>query len=212
MKTETFKTFTASMIAVVTVISALVAWRAAAASQDSSQADFRGLVASVNSEEAQVLNTVKVSEHYQAFLNYTRYNELGNKLDEALKSNPANVGELDRQKSDAWGIAFGLQSLSFPSRYLLPDGTYDSQRELDELLADDERSSDMRPDVHFAEGSTLRSKANLLVEILIPLGIAFWFFTLAQITDHKVNVLFAAIGGLLLGISTFAVLVIELFM
>lgn len=128
MKTEKFRTFTASMIAVVTVISALVAWRAALASQDSGDADFRGLVATVNNEEAWVLSEIKVAEHYQAFLSYTRYNELGNKIYDALQAKPAHASALERQKSDSWGIAFGLQSLFFPSRYLLPDGTYDSQR------------------------------------------------------------------------------------
>lgn len=212
MKTENFKTFTASMIAVVTVISALVAWRAAAASQDSGEADFRGLVATVNSEEARVLNTVKVSEHYQAFLSYTRYNELGNKIYTALQGKPEDAAELERQKSDSWGIAYGLQSLFFPSRYLRPDGTYDSQREMDELLADDQRARDTRADLHFEEGDNLRRKSNLLVQMLIPLGIAFWFFTLAQIIEHKVNLVFAFAGSFLLAVSAFAALIIELVM
>ncbi len=91
-----------------------------------------------------MLSTIKVAEHYQAFLSYTRYNELGNKLYDALQGNPSNKAELEQQKSDSWGIAFGLQSLFFPSRYLRPDGTYDSQRELDELLADEQRARDTR--------------------------------------------------------------------
>ena len=90
MKTDKFRTFTASLIAVVTVISALVTWRAAVAAQSASDADFLGLVATVNAEEAEVLSTIKVAEHYQAFLTYTRYNELGNKLYDALQGNPTN--------------------------------------------------------------------------------------------------------------------------
>ena len=212
MKTENFRTFTASMIAIVTVISALVAWRAAVASQSSGDADFRGLVATVNAEESWVLSTIKVAEHYQAFLSYTRYNELGNKVYDALQAKPADASELERQKSDSWGIAFGLQSLFFPSRYLLPDGTYDSQRELDELLADEQRARDTRAEVHFEEGNNLRRKSNLLVQMLILLGISFWFFTLAQITEHKIKILFAFAGGFLLAVGSFAVLIIELVM
>jgi hypothetical protein len=212
MKTENFKTIMAAMIAVVTVISALMAWRAAAASQNAGDADFLGLVATVNSEEASVLTTIKVAEHFQAFLNYTRYNELGYKLYDALQTKPANSAELEQQKSDSWGIAYGLQSLFFPSRYLLPDGTYDSQREMDELLADEQRARDTRSEVHFEEGSQLRRKSNLLVQMLIPLGISFWFFTLAQILEHKVRFLFAIAGGFLLLLSSFAALIIELVM
>jgi hypothetical protein len=212
MKTENFKTFTASMIAIVTVISALVAWRAAAASQNAGDADFRGLVATVNAEEAAVLSTIKVTEHYQAFLSYTRYNELGYKLYDALQSKPADADALEQQKSDSWGIAYGLQSLFFPSRYLRPDGTYDSQREMDELLADEQRSRDTRAETHFEEGDSLRRKSNLLVQMLILLGVAFWFFTLAQIVEHKINILFAFAGGFLLAVSSFAALIIELVM
>ena len=212
MKTENFRTFTASMIAVVTVISALVAWRAALASQDSGEADFRGLVATVNAEEAWVLSEIKVAEHYQAFLSYTRYNELGNKIYDALQAEPVDASELEQQKSDSWGIAFGLQSLFFPSRYLLPDGTYDSQREMDELLADEQRARDTRAETHFEEGDNLRRKANLLVDMLILLGVSFWFFTLAQIIEHKAKILFAFAGGFLLAVGSFAALIIELVM
>lgn len=212
MNTEKFKTFTAAMIAVVTVLSALVTWRAAMAAQNAGDADFRGLVATVNAEEAWVLSTIKVAEHYQAFLSYTRYNEMGYKLHDALQSDPSNRVELEQQKSDAWGIAYGLQSLFFPSRYLRPDGTYDSQREMDELLADEQRIRDTRSEVHYEEGSRLRRKSNLLVNILILLGTSFWLFTLAQIVEHKVKFLFALAGGSLLVISLFAALIIELVM
>lgn len=212
MKTENFKTFTASMIAIVTVVSALVAWRASVASSEAGDADFRGLVATVNAEEAWVLSTIKVTEHYQAFLSYTRYNELGYKLYEALQANPANADALERQKSDSWGIAYGLQSIFFPSRYLRPDGTYDSEREMEELLADEQRARDTRPDAHYAEADRLRVKANLLVQMLILLGISFWFFTLAQIVEHKMKYLFASAGGFLLLASSFAAAMIELVM
>ena len=212
MKTENFKTFTASMIAIVTVVSALVAWRASLAASDAGNADFRGLVATVNTEEAWVLSTIKVTEHYQAFLSYTRYNELGYKIYDALQANPADSGALTQQKSDSWGIAYGLQSIFFPSRYLRPDGTYDSQREMDELLADEQRARDTRSETHYTEADGLRAKANLLVQMLILLGISFWFFTLAQIVDHKIKYLFATLGGFLLLIGSFAALTIELVM
>ena len=212
MKPEKFKTFTATMIAVVTVISALVTWRAATASQAANDANFDGLVAAVNSEEAAVLSTIKVAEHYQAFLIYTRYNELGNKLYDAIQANPSNKDELEQQKSDSWGIAYGVQSMFFPSRYLLPDGTYDSRRETDELLADEQRARDTRAEVHYDQASQLRSKSNLLVQMLIPLGVSFWFFTLAQIVEHKVRYLFAFLGGFLLVVSAFAGLIIDILM
>ncbi len=67
-------------------------------------------------------------------------------------------------------------------------------------------------EVHYEEGSQLRRKSNLLVNMLILLGISFWFFTLAQIVEHKVKFLFALAGGFLVVISSFAALIIELVM
>jgi hypothetical protein len=212
MKTDKFKTFTASMIAIVTVLSALVAWRAALASQSAGDADFSGLVSTVNNEEARVLDTIRSSEHYQAFLIYTRYNELGYRLYDDLQTNPADADQLRQQKSDVWGLAYGLQTVFFPSRYLLPDGTYDSQREMDELLADDQRSHDTRADLHFSDADTLRRKANWLVGMLIVLGISFWFFTLAQIVENHFKYVLAVLGGFFVLVASFSVLVIELSM
>ncbi len=83
---------------------------------------------------------------------------------------------------------------------------------MDELLADEQRARDTRPDARYSEADSLRAKANLLVQMLILLGISFWFFTLAQIVDHKVKYLFAAFGGFLLLAGSFAALAIELVM
>jgi hypothetical protein len=213
MKNEGFKTFTAIMIAVVTICSAIAAWRAAVASSEASQADFNGLAAAIHAEESQVLNTITVSEHYQAFLGYTRYNELGDKLaDEISAAGNKELDALEQAKSDSWGIAFGLQSLFFPSRYLKPDGTYDAQREMDEKNADAEREHDIKPNLHFTEADKMRLKANLLIAALILLAGAFWMFTCAQIIERGIKYVFATAGLLLLGASVLGMGVIELVM
>src|SRR5574338_1118551 len=165
MKKEGFKTFTAIMIALVTIVSAVAAWRAAAAASEASQADFNGLAASINAEEAHILNSISAYEHFQAFLTYTRYNELGYRLadeiDAAADPNDSKITALEQGKSDSWGIAYGLQYLFFPSRYLRPDGSYDLQREMDELTADSERQEDVKPDLHFSRADSQRLKSNL---------------------------------------------------
>lgn len=211
MKSEKFETFTAIMIAIVTIVSAVVAWRAAVASQEANQADFTGLTAAIHAEEAQVLNNITVAEHRQAFLTYTRYNELGYELYNAANGANANAAnELTRQKSEAWGIAAGLQSIFFPSRYLRPDGTYDAQREMDEKNADAARTNDIHPEPHFNKANSLRLKANLMVAALIFLGIALWMFTCAQIIGRRIRYVFAVGGSLLLLAAIFSATLIEL--
>jgi hypothetical protein len=216
MKNEGFKTFTATMIALVTIVSATAAWRAAIASSEASQADFNGLAAAINAEEQHVLNSISVYEHYQAFLIYTRYNELGYRLadeiDAATNPDDSGLAPLEQLKSDSWGIAYGLQSLFFPSRYLRLDGTYDLQREMDEMTADSERQQDVKPALHFEKADALRLKSNLLISMLIFLGIALWMFTCAQIIERGIRYIFASAGVLLLGASVVGISLIELFL
>lgn len=216
MKNEGFKTFTAIMIALVTIVSAMVAWRAAAASSEASQSDFSGLAAAINSEEAHVLNTISAYEHYQAFLTYTRYNELGYKLSDEITAAPdpndSALTPLEQLKSDSWGIAYGLQVIFFPSRYLRPDGTYDLQREMDELSADSERQRDVKPSLHFDRADAQRLKSNLLISLLIFLGLALWMFTCAQIIERGIKYGFAVAGVLLLAASALGFGLIELLM
>ena len=214
MKNEGFKTFTAIMIALVTMCSALAAWRAAVAANEAGQADFDGLTAAINSEEAQVLNSITVTEHYQAFLAYRRYNELGDKLKDEIagapQGDPDARAPLEQLKSDSWGIAYGLQSLFFPSRYLRTDGTYDSQREMDEENAESERQRDVKPQLHFTRADQLRTKADLLVGMLIFFGVSLWMFTCAQIIERTIRVAFAGVGMLFLVGGLAGVLLLEI--
>ena len=53
-----FKTAMAFMIAFVTVMSAVAAWRASLAAGDASNADVNGLAATINLEESQALNSL----------------------------------------------------------------------------------------------------------------------------------------------------------
>jgi hypothetical protein len=216
MKNQGFKNFTAIMIALVTISSAMVAWRAAVASTEANQADFAGLAAAINAEEASILNHITVYEHYQAFLVYTRYNELGNRLADDLNASadidPGKLEALEQTRSDSWGIAYGLQSLFFPSRYLRPDGTYDFEREMDEEDSESERQRDVKPALHFTRADALRLKSNLLIGTLVLLGLSLWNFTCAQILERSIKYGFAIGGLLLLGASLLSAGLIELLM
>ena len=209
MKSETFKSFTAMMIALCTVVSALVTWRAAIASNDAKQADFDGLAATINGQEAMVINNIDASEHYQAFLKYVRYDEMYKKVLDDLDAKRSTDDQLDVQESNASGLAYSLQELFFPTRYLRTDGTYDLQRELDEKEADAARTRDVRDYVHFSKADSLRFKANVMISLLFVMGVAFWLFTLAQIIENRIKYLFAAGGMLFLVLGMVAAMVVE---
>lgn len=189
MSHERFKAIASVMIAVVTVFGAVVACRASIASNESGNADFEGLVAAIAAQETVINNYITVYEHYRAYTDYEHFNELGNLV--ADEPSSSALGQLQRE---AWGIAQGLRFSFFPPRYLNRDGTYDTQRELDEEWADAAQSDDLQPALHFEVADNARFKASLLASVLIIFAIAFWFFTIAQAVKNIIRY-FAFAGG-----------------
>lgn len=191
MSHERFKAIASVMIAVVTVFGAVVACRASIASNASGNADFNGLVATIHAQETVINNYITVYEHYRAYTDYERYNELGN-----LVYNEPPSSELGKLQREAWGIAQGLQFSFFPPRYVNRDGTYDTQRELDEEWADAAQQNDLESEAYFEVADAARFKASLLAATLIVFSIAFWFFTIAQAVRNLIRY-FAFAGGAL---------------
>jgi hypothetical protein len=185
MNPERFKAIASVMIAIVTVLGAGVACRASIVGNSAGNADFAGLVAAIKAEEATLTDYVTVYQHYHAYTDYHRYNELGK-----IMGNDPQASTLGAAQREAWGIAQGLQFDFFPSRYLKPDGTYDTQRELDETYADKAQQQDLYPTSHFEEADAARLKASLFSAVLIVASIAFWFFTLAQAISNRLKYLF----------------------
>ena len=191
-----FKTAMAFMIAFVTVMSAVAAWRASLAAGDAGNADTDGLAATVHLEESQALNSLTAYQHYRAFTTYLRYSKLGDLFaDDMAKAEGDQADTLKRQKEDAYTVAQEIQGQFFESRYLNPDnGNYDVDRELGGLLADDERQQDVAPAPHFDKADHLRSKSTWLIAVLVAFAIALWFFSLAEAMRHVFKYVLA-LGG-----------------
>jgi hypothetical protein len=209
-KSDRFKTIAAVLLAIVTAMGALVAWRAAVAADIASNTDFSGLAATLNAEETRALNSVTAYEHYRAYTAYLRYNELGNVIAQDMPdASEFETPALDRQMSEAWDLATEIQGSFFPNRYLKPDGSYDTQRELDEAWADAAQQKDLNPDPHFARADRMRAKSTTLIVLLIALAVALWCYTLAETLDHKLRYVLAAGGTLILAGSVIALIVVE---
>ena len=200
------------MIAVVTVLGAAAACLGSIAANQAGNADFDGTTASIKEQEATILSEITAYQHYQAYTTYYRYNELGALLyDESLKpevdaNRNSALGELQRQ---VWGMAIGLQYDFFPPRYLNPDGSYNTQRELDEELAEAAQRNELNAEPYYEVADTLRAKGLLFGGVLIVLAVAFWFFNAAEITNNRAKYLFAGIGILLMLGSVMAGLAIQ---
>jgi len=193
MKSESFKSFVAVLIAIVTVLGALTAGIAAKTSSDAGDGDFAGMGAAISAQKADLINEINAYEHYRAYTSYVRYLELGFLLydpnaDETVQD------QLYKQQQEAWGVAEGIKGSFFKPRYINTDDSYDIERELQEAHAEDEQAIDLNYQPYFDQADKLRSRSSFLTGDLIVLAVSFWFLTLAQVIENRIKYLMAFLG------------------
>lgn len=200
---ERFRTLVGVMIAIVTVIGAVVAWRSALAGTEAGNADDAGIIAALNTQETNTLSDIISSQHRTSFLEYWQHKQQIEEL--AADGSLENIPEGDpngviRQVTEAADLATASK-LFFPSRYLNPDGTYNVTKERAETLAEEAQRRDMNAQQHFDDANQWRDKSLALVVSLVVLGIALWLFALAETIEHRVKYALAlgGLGFLLLG-------------
>ncbi|MEM7111262.1 MAG: hypothetical protein AAF614_02430 [Chloroflexota bacterium] len=173
---DRFQTLMAIMIAVVTLVGAVLAWRAAVAHINAGDADFAGLSAALNAEETLTLTNNTFHRHYRAYTSFSGNDIFGEKL--------ADVPRADTLRTTAHSIA-ATDRLFFPNRYLNRDGTYAGDRQIGEAWAEASQVRDLEPSPHFAEADQARLKTSWLVGIFIGLALSLLFFTLAEGLHHE---------------------------
>ena len=184
MKEDKFKSFVAVLVAVVTVLGASAACLSAVAVSNAGDADFAGLDTSIRAQKEEIINHVDAYEHYRAFTDYLRWDELGYQFNdnEALRN-------------EAWGVAEGIRFQFFDSRYLSPDRlSYDLEREIKGAWAESTQQEDLNPQPYFDESDALRTNSSSLASLMIVFAISFWFLTLAQVAEKSIKYLWAALG------------------
>ena len=193
---QRLETIVAILIAIATVLGAVVAWRASVADDGAGDADFAGLRASVLSEQTKALNDVNAYESYGAYTNYRRYQELGDLLEADQANAPAEeAAVLERQRAYNHDLSISNQRL-FPNKFLDRDGSYNVKRQLGEMWADAAKENDLNPDPQFAEADQLRTKANSLLVAVTILAVALVFYTLVEAVGERMKYLLAGLGSL----------------
>lgn len=187
-------TLVAILIALATVIGAVVAWRASVAADGAGDADFAGLRATVNLEETRALAAVTAYENYGAFMNYRRYEDLGNLLvEEQTQLDEDEAALLEPERVSAHDLALANQQL-FPNKFLNRDGTYALRREVGELFADAAKEKELQPDGQYAEADLLRNKTNQLLIAVTILAVALVFYTLVETVGKRMQYVLVAAG------------------
>ncbi len=176
------------LTAVVTIFSALIAWQAAIDGNDASNADFSGLGAAVNKQDARALNATTTFQQHGAFTQYLRNVEVGDAInadltDEGASFNVRQRASMESERDARWNQTI-VDKDFFDSRYLGADGDYDTRRQLGELAAEAAQLKDVQPQPHFAAADELRQNSKLTVGMLIVMAFALLFYTLASELRH----------------------------
>jgi hypothetical protein len=208
-RSQRLETLVAILIAIATVVGAVVAWRSSVADDGAGDADFAGLRASVLAEETRALNYVNAYENYGSYANYRRYNEMGNLIeaDEASAPEP-ELADLERQRADNNDLAISNQRL-FPNKFLDRDGSYNVKRQMGEMWADAAKENDLNPDPQFVEADQLRAKANWLLAVVALLAVALVFYTLVESLGQRMKYVMVTLGSLCMVASIVFALLIE---
>lgn len=186
------ETIVAILIALATVIGAVVAWRASVADGLAGDADFAGLQAALRAEESRALTAVEAYEHFSSYVNYRRYNLQGELLAEAVAESDDLA--LERQQIESNDLALSSQFL-FPNKFLDRDGSYNIKREMGELWADASKQHNLNPEPQFLQADKYRTKTNLLLGAVTILSIAVVFYTLVESVSARIRYVMVALGS-----------------
>jgi tetratricopeptide (TPR) repeat protein len=201
-----FNTLMAVMIAIVTVLGALVAWRSSVAATEAGNEDDAGIIAALNAQESSTIGNNISNNNRTNFLSYWTNKQLILEMvkDGTLENIPGDKRDaISRSVTEASDLATANKGF-FAARYLNPDDTYNIGRENGETLAAAAEKKDLNSQAHFDAANVWRDKSLLLVGALFILAISLWLFAAAETIDYRVEYVLAA-GGfafLLLGIGT----------
>jgi hypothetical protein len=203
-------TVVAILIAIVTVLAALVTWRSSVAQDGAGDEALAGERAVLNVEQTRALNYVNAYESYGAYTTYKRYMALGDlfEQDQAIASEEEAV-QFEQKAVEAFNLAVANQDL-FPNKFLKRDGSYDLQGELGEMWADAAKQKDLNPAAHFSLFLKLQKKSNWFLADLTILAIALVFFSLVESVSKGAKVLLTGFGSFFMLIGAVAALLIEI--
>lgn len=195
----------AVLIALVTVIAALVAWRASVAGDATGDYDYAGLKAVVAAEEVRTLATVEAMTHAQAYANYRRYDETVIAIDDELETATGKTAiDLQRKRREA-DLLVDAKLRMFPNKFLVrgpgsEGSTYNSTREVGQLTANQSRTRDLLCEDDFKSAEAYRTKTEKLLWGVVILTISLVFLTLVEAFEGTIRTVSFGLG-LLTGIA-----------
>ncbi|MEO0563340.1 MAG: hypothetical protein AAF125_14625 [Chloroflexota bacterium] len=168
-----FQIFMAVCIAVVSVTSALIAWRAAVLSQAASNADFAGTVTVIRREEALTNALTGAYARYRAYSDFTANRVIADQLAATADA------ESDVERLGAENVAQNNRFF-LDTSYLAEDGTYDLQADIASDVANANLRTSLDPMTFDQQAGDLRERVRWLRLDFIVLSGALLCFTVAE--------------------------------
>lgn len=205
-------TVVAILIAIVTVIGALVAWRASVSDDASGDADYAGLRAAASYEDARANSRVNAYEDYSVFISYYRYKALSDGLDKlAENAQGERQNELLKQSKEMANLAtanLNLLDELEAARNLRRDGKYNLQRDVGVRMAAAAKKDNLDFAGQFKEAEGYRVKTLHLLKAVVILSLSLVAFTLVESFEGAMAYLLVGAGVLtMLGGTIYAILV-----
>jgi hypothetical protein len=201
-RTSRYSTFISIMLAVVSVIGAIVAWRVSVALSNAGSADTAGLLAEMDKADVEIAATISVIGHetvYAAFM-----------TNKAIADGFYALGDNYTYLAYAFHNAANDVLNFIPRNYLDRDEKFDYQRDLGETIANSELSRDTNAQPYFNASDNARLKGQWLLIDLIGLGVSLLCLTLADAIQNFTRHLFLGLGLFTLLAGSMAVILIEL--
>jgi hypothetical protein len=198
----------AVLIAVVSMVSAGVIWRASMAQSNATGADRAGLITTVQYEAAYANTVSKLYGEAHYATQHARY--------QARAAALQALGDAAARNEAEWVKQFvvtnlaNLSPLTADPAYRTAEGGLDLDARMTDLRAADADLRDLDPQQDFNAADRSYRESQVLVSTVIVFAVALFFLTLAQITRHKIRLALAAIGGAVFLIGLSAVLITEM--
>jgi hypothetical protein len=206
-----FRIVVASLIAVTSLVGALSAWRAEAASMKGEEAERKGFADGVIDQQAQT--TIR-QDMQAAVFDYERARALSDAARQ-LRTQARGVPGDDRQRlllqsrADQRAATAILGQVSRDA--LRPNGTLDLAHYFDVNYAQVRQSQDVDPKPEFEETDAQQTKSERLTGLTALLVAAAFFFTAAQVARRfHTRQLYVAGGAVVLLVSAVLLSLVEL--
>ncbi len=204
-------------IALITVIGAIVAWRASMAEGNASESSHRGLIETIKREAAAATDLRYLYQEADYTLQYIVTQAHIGALQTQAEDIRAQGGEDDATAMEMQAVwegetakaLEGFSPMTTNQAYQKADGSLDLDRRLQEIRSDNQDLASLSPSTAFREADRAYLESELLVGSIIGLTASVFFLSMAEVIQRRFRYLFIAMGAGVFALAMLGILGIE---